>query len=111
MDDSGQWARVTELIPPVIAGTGMAFILSFLRALYDSKEPRFLRVLLEACMCSGLTVAAIAVLFLIFPSLSSDIVKAVLVGGGSGAFVGFLGVYQIRRLILKYFDIKITGKS
>lgn len=111
MDDSGQWARLPELIPPVVAGTGMAFILSFLRALYDSKEPRFVRVCLEACMCSGLTVAAIALIFLLFPSLANDIVKAVLVGGGSGAFVGFLGVYQIRRLILKFIDIKITGKS
>lgn len=107
MDDSGQWQRIPELIAPVVAGTGMAFFLSVLRALYDSKEPRFLRVLLEACMCSGLTVAAIAILFLTFPSLGSDIVKAVLVGGGSGAFVGFLGVYHIRRLILKFLEIKI----
>lgn len=109
MHDSGEWQRIPELVAPVVAGTGMAFILSILRTLYDSKEPRFLRVLLEACMCSGLTVAAIAGLFLAFPSLGSDIVKAVLVGGGSGAFVGFLGVYQIRRLILKFLDIKLKS--
>ena len=109
VDDSGQWQKLPDLIAPVIAGTGMAFILSILRTLYDSKEPRFLRVLLEACMCSGLTVAAIAGLFLTFPSLADDIVKAVLVGGGSGAFVGFLGVYQIRRIILKILDTKLKS--
>lgn len=107
MHESGEWQRIPELVAPVIAGTGMAFILSILRGLYDSKEPRFLRVFLEACMCSGLTVAAIAALFLAFPSLGNDIVNAVLVGGGSGAFVGFLGVYQIRRIILKLIDNKV----
>lgn len=105
------WSKLPDLIPPMIAGTGMAFILSFLRGLYDSKEPRFLRVLIEACMCSGLTVAAIAGLFLAFPSLASDIVKAVLVGGGSGAFVGFLGVYHIRRYILKILDSKLNERD
>lgn len=105
-----QFSRLPDLIAPLIAGTGMAFILAVLRTLYDSKEPRFLRVMLEACICSGLTVAAIAGLFLTFPSLADDIVKAVLVGGGSGAFVGFLGVYQIRRLILKFLNIQISGK-
>lgn len=109
MHESGEWQRIPELVAPVIAGTGMAFILSILRGLYGSREPRFLRVLLEACMCSGLTVAAIAGLFLTFPSLASDIVKAVLVGGGSGAFVGFLGVYHIRRFILKFLDIKLKS--
>lgn len=111
MDDSGQWARLPELVGPVVAGTGLAFVISIIRALYDSKEPRFIRVFLEACMCAGLTVAAIAIEFLVFPALASDIVKAVLVGGGSGAFVGFLGVYQIRRLILKFLNIHISGKS
>ena len=108
--DNGDWSKLPDLIPPVVAGTGMAFLLSCLRALYDSREPRFLRVFLEACMCSGLTVAAIAILFIAFPSLADDIVKAVLVGGGSGAFVGFLGVYQIRRAILKFLEIKLDDK-
>lgn len=105
-----QFSRLPDLIAPVVAGTGVAFVVGVLRALYDSKEPRFLRVLLEACMCSGITVAAIAAIFIAFPSLANDIVKAVLVGGGSGAFVGFLGVYHIRRLILKFLNIKISGK-
>lgn len=110
MQDSGEWSKLPELAP-VVAGTVMAFLLAVLRTLYDSKEPRFLRVLLEACMCSGLTVAAIACIFYINPDLAKDITRAVIIAGGSGAFVGFLGVYQIRRLILKFLNIKITGKS
>lgn len=104
-DPSGQWPH---FVAPIAAGTGLAFIVAVLRALYDTKEPRFLRVVLEACMCSGITVSAIALIFALFPSLTTDIVKAVLVGGGSGAFVGFLGVYQIRRLILKFLNIQIS---
>lgn len=107
-DPSGQWPH---FVAPIAAGTGLAFIVAVLRALYDTKEPRFVRVLLEACMCSGITVSAIAALFVAFPSLATDIVKAVLVGGGVGAFAGFLGVYQIRRLILKFLNIQISGKS
>ena len=109
MDDpSGQWPH---FVAPIAAGTGLAFVVSVLRALYDSKEPRIARVFLEACVCSGITVSAIAVLFALFPSITHDVVKAVLFGGGMGAFAGFLGVYQIRRLILKFLNIQISGKS
>lgn len=110
VDDSGQWDKLPELAP-IAVGTGMAFLIAVLRALYESREPRFMRVLLEAFMCSGITVSAIAALFLAFPSLGQDIVKAVIVGGGCGAFAGFLGVYQIRRLILKFLNVKISEKQ
>lgn len=105
MDDS-PWARLPELAT-VVAGTAMAFAIAMLRGLYDSKEPRFLRVLLEAVICSGITVSAIAIMFMVFPSLSNNVDLAVTVGGGCGAFVGFLGVYHIRRLILKFINSKV----
>lgn len=109
-NEPGDFRQLSDFAP-LIVGPIMAFALSILRALYDTKEPRFLRVLLEALMCSGITITAIAAIFLFFPGLEGDISKAVIVAGGTGAFIGFLGVYQIRRLILKFLDIKITGKS
>lgn len=105
MDDS-PLSKLPELAT-VVAGTAMAFSIAMLRGLYDSKEPRFLRVLLEAIICSGITVTAIAVMFMVFPSLSNNVGLAVTVGGGCGAFVGFLGVYQIRRIILKILNQKL----
>lgn len=105
MDDT-PWSKLPELAT-VVAGTAMAFAIAMLRGLYDSKEPRFLRVLLEAVICSGITVTAIALMFVMFPSLSNNVDLAVTVGGGCGAFVGFLGVYQIRRIILKVLNQKL----
>lgn len=91
----------------VAIGSAAAFVIAVLRGLYDDKEPRFVRVLLEALVCSGISVSAIAMMFFCFPSLAESIDVAVTAGGGVGAFVGFLGVHQLRRLLLKFLNRRI----
>lgn len=103
MDDQ---APRPELLT-VIAGTFVAFAIAFLRRFYDDTTPKIARVLLEAAICSGISVSAIALIFFTFSELSSNLDLSVIMGGGVGAFVGFIGVHQIRRLILKFINSKI----
>ncbi len=86
--------------------TAVAFIVAILRGLYDRKEPSFIRVLLEASVCSGISISAIALLFVAFPQLTRSIEIAVIAGGGCGAFIGFLGVHQLRQLLIKFLQRK-----
>lgn len=97
----------------ILAGPIMAFAISLLRALYDSREPRRLRIFLEALICAGLTVGVMAAVLLLLVYLSVPIPDQYLtfVAAGVGSFVGFIGAFEIRRLILKFLNIQITGKS
>lgn len=76
-----------------------AFILSYLRILYDDKEPRWDRRLLEAALGAVLV-------FLV--GVGSE--KFGLTGGysyGLAGFVGVLGVEQVRQLARRWADRRV----
>lgn len=97
----------------ILVGPMMAFVLSVLRALYDSKEPRRIRIVIEALICSGLTVGVMAVVLIVLAYMSLPLPPQYMAffAAGIGAFTGFIGAFEIRRLILKFLKIQITGKS
>lgn len=70
----------------------MAFALSYMRAMYDEREKRYQRRLLEAMICACLATSSWGLIKL----LEWPDVMAVAVGG----FIGYLGVDKLREIIL-----------
>lgn len=109
VDDSGQWARLHELAPILVASPMAAFILAVLRGIYEDKEKRRVRVVLEALLCSGISVfvmtaIVITALYLQIPVPIPEkyqLVFLFVVASGIGSFVGYLGADEIRRIIRK----------
>ncbi len=78
----------------------MAVVIAVLRAIYDGKEKRWIRILLEALICGGLTLAAASVIAWL------DLPESLAIAFGGA--MGFLGVIQARRLALRYLNIRVT---
>ena len=79
----------------------MAIIISALRVLYDAKETRKLRILLESLICGGLSLSASSVIeWMNWPSSLSV---------AAGGTIGFIGVTAIRELILKFLGKKVDA--
>ncbi|MBO2926667.1 phage holin, lambda family [Metapseudomonas otitidis] len=100
--DPGLWqdilAQVKDL-SPAWQGFVMAFVIAVLRAIYDGKEKRWQRILLEALICGGLTLAAsTAIAWFNLPES-----LAIAFGGA----LGFLGVMQARKLALRFLNIRV----
>jgi lambda family phage holin len=106
MDDGGGLHRTPELTT-VGLGAAAAFCVAVLRGLYDGDEPKLTRVLLEASVCSGLSVSAVAALFWFCPALASSADLAATVGSGAGAFIGFLGVNFLRKILMRFLNKRI----
>lgn len=75
---------IPDPLKAMIAGTGVAF----LRVMYDDKEPRMVRRLLEAALCGviALCVAALAEALGIDPGLATF----------AGGAIGLIGADQVR---------------
>ncbi|PTQ70365.1 phage holin, lambda family [Pseudomonas sp. GV071] len=81
-------------------GAIMATFISVLRILYDGKEKRWTRIVLEALICGCLSLAASGLIeWLGWPSS-----MAVACGGA----IGFLGVTTIREALLKWTDRRVS---
>lgn len=93
--------RITDFlgdIPPAWQGFWVAFIIAILRILYDAKETRKVRMLLEGLICGGLTLCASYSLEWIGVAQS----LSVTIGGA----IGFVGVTKIREFAFRYFTRK-----
>lgn len=94
--DPNNWLHA-ELLAPLLS-----FVLALLRALYDDKEPRWIRILTEAAMCGMITL-----------SVGYGIDAMGLAGewkyAAAGA-VGFLGADYIRTMAKKFVGRKVDPK-
>ncbi|WP_373874035.1 phage holin, lambda family [Pseudomonas tohonis] len=101
--DPGFWQDVlasAQNLSPAWQGAVMAVVIAVLRAIYDGKEKRWIRILLEALICGGLTLAAASVIAWL------DLPESLAIAFGGA--MGFLGVIQARRLALRYLNIRVT---
>lgn len=77
----------------VVHAMVLASVIAYLRVLYDGKETRSVRILLEASICGLLTLACFGLVrWLGWPDF---------IGTTLGGFIGFIGVDQLRALLLK----------
>ena len=87
--DPNNWLRA-ELLAPLLS-----FVLAFFRALYDDKEPRWVRILTESVICGMITLSA---------GYGIEWKYA-----AAGA-VGFLGADYIRTVAKKFVGRKVDLK-
>lgn len=87
-------------VSPAWQGFFMAIVISVLRILYDGKEKKWQRIVLESLICGCLTLGVFAVI----AWLKLPLFLSVAAGGA----IGFLGVMQLRALALKYLNIRVS---
>ena len=70
--------------------------------MYDSTEPRPVRIALEAGICAGITITAMAIAMaaIEYFSLSFAYETVMYISAGIGSFVGWIGANEIRKAVL-----------
>ncbi|MDV5862008.1 phage holin, lambda family [Pseudomonas mendocina] len=99
--DPSFWAIVLLALREHGLAVALAFVLSYVRILYDDKEPKPVRQLLEA---------SLGALIVFLVGLAAE--KFGMSSGWSYAvagFVGVLGVNQVRTLAQKWASRKVEG--
>jgi lambda family phage holin len=94
------WAEVSRVLSnPLWQGAIMAATISLLRVLYDAKETKVWRVILESLICGGLSLSASSIIkWMDWPEGLSV---------AAGGMIGFLGVTAIREFALKFIGKKV----
>lgn len=88
-----------KTITPEVLGAVMAMVIALIRVLYDGKEKRFLRILLEAAICGALSV-----------TVSYGITAMGLDGNWSvfaGGMIGYLGSSSVRMIALSIINQRV----
>ncbi|GFM73590.1 holin [Pseudomonas cichorii] len=98
-DKPDTWARFyLALSDPLWQGVIMAAVISFLRVLYDARETKPWRIILESLICGCLSLVASTIIeWLEWPASLSV---------AAGGAIGFLGVAAIRELMLRIINRK-----
>lgn len=92
--------KTLNSLPPHVGGVLMAMFISVLRVLYDGREARPMRMILEALICGALSLSVSYAIM----AMQLDMEWAVFAGGVIGYF-GSTGVRQIAlRIIRKKID-------
>jgi lambda family phage holin len=100
--DPNTWAAIWLAVSTSIEakGAAMASAIAVLRVLYDGKEARWTRIILESLICGGLSMSATSVIR--WGGLPDDM--AVAVGGA----IGFIGVTALRDLLMRVLIRKVA---
>ncbi|WP_295475184.1 phage holin, lambda family [uncultured Pseudomonas sp.] len=93
------WARIyLALSDPLWQGVIMAAVIAFLRVLYDARETRPWRIILESLICGCLSLVASTVIeWMAWPASLSV---------AAGGTIGFLGVTAMREMLLRVINRK-----
>jgi lambda family phage holin len=86
-------------LPPEVLGVLLAVFMAFLRLVYDGKETRPIRILLEMAICGGLGLAASSGISAM--GWSPDWAIA------AGCAIGYLGPLTIRAMALRAISARI----
>ncbi|MFB8828721.1 phage holin, lambda family [Azotobacter sp. CWF10] len=99
--DPSMWAVVLLALREHGFAVALTFVLSYLRILYDDREPNPVRQLIEACL--GAVIVLVVGLTCEKFGLSSGWAYA------SAGFIGTLGVNQVRALARRWAVRKVAG--
>lgn len=93
--DPNTWAALWFAVSTSVEakGAAMASAIAVLRVLYDGKETRWTRIILESLICGGLSMSATSVVR--WFGLPDDMAIA------AGGAIGFIGVTALRDLLMK----------
>ena len=101
-DNPNNWIAEMNRLPPEFGGVLMAIVISILRVIYDRKETKPLRILLEAGICGALSLSVTYGIY----ALGLNANWAVFAGGA----VGYIGSQTIRELTVRLLNSKIDDK-
>lgn len=98
-NDPNDWWQAMKHIPPEVAGPLVAFVMAFIRYMYDEDEPIWFRGLLEGAICSGLAVGASAAIKAL--ELNFNWILA------ASTFIGFTGTMYLRVFFVRFMNRRI----
>lgn len=90
--------EVMNNLPPQAAGVLMAIFMAVVRVLYDDKETKPQRIIIEALLCGALSLTATYGI----TALGLNIHWAIFVGGT----IGYLGPQSVRQYVTKVLNKK-----
>ena len=93
--------KLIELLPEPFRASALAAMVAFVRVMYDGKEPRLMRRVLESVLC-GLIALSIAYMI---EALGLSGNWATFIGGA----VGLFGADQVRSWGRKFAEKKMVG--
>lgn len=99
--DFGLWVALWDSLPaPLRAAIAGAFV-ALLRVMYDDREPRMARRLLECALCGAISlcVALLGRAFEVNPDLSTF----------AGGAIGLLGADKVRSLARRVAERRVKG--
>ena len=100
MEEFSKWVQtITTDVPSHILGMFTAMIIAILRILYDRKEVRTVRLLLEASLCGALVLP----ISYGIKALGGNGDWSVFIGG----VIGYLGPTTVRMLVLKFLNKRV----
>lgn len=88
-------------LPPEIAGALMAMAIAIIRVIYDGKEDKPMRIVLESLICGGLSLTASSGIV----AMGLDMNWAIFAGGS----IGYFGSATVRALAIKAINAR-AGK-
>lgn len=99
--DPSSWQMVFMLFSPELKAALFAVGMAFLRILYENKDGKWLRKILEALMCGGLTYTAASLLswFEVQPGVAI----------GMGGVIGMFGADYTREKAKRIFEKRIAA--
>lgn len=100
--DPSNWIGLWSALPEAFRAALLSAVIAWLRIMYDGKESRWVRRLLEAMLCGGVTLACASAISAM--GLNPD--WAVFVGGA----IGGLGIEPVRQLALRFAARKADGR-
>lgn len=99
--DPNAWALAWQMIPEPLKAAILSAGIALLRIMYDGKEPRPIRVLLECAFCGGISLAV----FYGVEAISLPPEMGVFFGGA----IGLVGADQVRTWARAVAQRRIEG--
>lgn len=101
-DNPNNWTTMFSQLPPMLTGVLMAMILAPLRLIYDNKETKVTRIVLESLICGALTLTVGGAVI----ALELNMYWALFAGG----VIGNMGSTTVRNLALRLIKREIGDK-
>ena len=94
-----EWVKTLNNISPEMAGALMAMFIAVIRVIYDGKETKALRIILESILCGALSLT----MSYGIQAMGLNVNWAIF----SGGVIGYLGSSTVRMLALTLISRKI----
>lgn len=103
MDNETLWNHLIAKFGPEAVGVFLSIVIAILRIYHDATERKLWRIMIEAALCGGLSLAASSGVRAL--GLSAE--AAIFVGGA----IGYLGPVSTREIAMRLFNSKVKASN